>query len=527
MTSNGLVVEASKLADNLSIIRRAVVKSSNGLTPTIKRVAAYCRVSTDLEEQERSLQYQIETYNRIINKHANWELVDIYADEGLTGTMVRKRIGFQRMIRDAEAGRIDIIIAKSISRFARNTVDTLEYIKYLKKLGVGVVFEKEGVDTSGFSYEFMLTVLAAFAQEESHSISENTKRGIRNRFKLGIPMWSEVYGLKPGWQINEEEAKVIRLIFQLFLEDKSVAQVAEELNRRKIATPGSTKKWNTVNVGKILVNEKYVGDVLMQKTYVSDYMEHRSLKNNGARVEQYYKRNHHEAIVDRVTFVKAQNLYAMRNPRNGPLQYPYYGFLKCPCCGKNMVNVYVSGSINANAWTCGGEGLQTKLQDRSNCPTYLLQDAVLTRTLMGVIRKLDPYAEANRGFARPICDAQNIIGQQGKIVYSIVDKLVESITLEDWQHLRVCWRMGYSSVCVIEYSYLREAILPIISTNARGAHVCFGNFVQCKDKFLEAFRRRQQRVLQYEVMKSLYSNCQVPKLISPEQQRKDRCMHGN
>lgn len=518
MVRNRLVVEDSALADSLTVIKRNVKKDKKGVKIDTKRVAAYCRVSTDLEEQESSLNLQMTAYKQIIKEHPGWELAGIYADEGLTGTSIKKRIEFQRMIRDANEGKIDVILAKSISRFARNTKDALQYTRYLQSIGVNVYFEKEGIDTAGFSSEFMLTILAAFAQEESHSISENTKRGIRNRFKMGIPMWSEVYGLKEGWEINEDEAKNIRLMFELFLEDRTPAQIADELNKRKIQTPGSTRKWNTKNVGRVLTNEKYVGDVLMQKTYVNNFMEHKSLENTEALVEQYYKREHHEGIVDRETFIEAQNLYGMINPFNGSRMYPYFGTLKCPRCGKNMIKVKVGGSINTTAWTCGGEGERYRLSERTNCPTYLLQDAVVNRELARIIKGLKPYDKENEGYAKQIINAQHTVGEE-KITYKIIKDLVESITMDSWEHLVISWKMGYKEKYKITYQYLREVTLPITEKNDNGQDTCFGNFVQCKKQFLEAFSRRQQRVLDYEIYEPMYGDCKVPKIVSPEKQK--------
>ena len=521
-TAAAVFAENSALADNLTVIKKNAKVYSLQSDVAVKRVAAYCRVSTDLEEQESSLELQMDAYKKIIKNHEGWELAGIFVDEGLTGTSVEKRIEFQRMIRDAENGKIDVILAKSISRFARNTQDALLYTRYLQKFGVNVYFEKEGIDTAGFSSEFMLTILAAFAQEESHSISENTKRGIRNRFKMGIPMWSEVYGLKEGWQINEEEAKNIRLIFDLFTSDKTPAEVADELNKRRIPTPGSTKKWNSKNVGRILTNEKYVGDVLMQKTYVNNFMEHKSLENSDALVEQYYKRDHHKGIVSREQFNKAQDLYAMINPFNGPLQYPYFGFLKCPCCGNNMIKVMVGGSINTTAWTCGGVGNKTMLRDRTDCPTYLLQDEVLSRELIRVIKGLNPYDDENKEFSRDIVAAQYFVKRKEKINYKTMESLVESITMDGWDCLIINWKMGYSSMHEIKYQYLRETILPIIEKNKRGQDTCFGHFVQCKKTYLEACQKRQSRILEYDVITPIYGHCKVPRVVSPEQRERDR-----
>lgn len=518
MNEARIVVEESKITPGLKVIKRKEPGTVDEFLSVKKRVAAYCRVSTDLEEQQSSITLQIEAYKRIINSNPGWELVRIYADEGLSGTSVGNRIEFQRMIKDAYDGKIDTIIAKSISRFARNTIDTLEYTRELQKRGINVFFEKEGIDTAGITSEFMLTILAAFAQEESHSISENTKVGIRQRYQRGEPMWSTVYGLLPGWKINEEQAKVIRLIFKLFTEGKTVNQVADELNDRKIPTPGSTPKWNTKNVGKILTSEKYVGDVRMQKTYVSNFMDHKSLTNKNMAVQQHYIKDHHEAIVDRETYNKAQDLYAMRNTYNGPIMYPYYGRLKCPKCGKPMVKVFVRGSVSANVWTCGGAGDGIYLSERTSCPTYLLQGKILDQVVIEAIQSLDPYAPENHGFEKAISGAKSELQQNAAVEFNHLENLVEDITLDGWETLVINWKMGRSEKYPIRYQVLSEVILPIINQNKKGRNECFGNYVRCKKNFEEAFQKRQERVLRYQVIKSWDDNCSVPKLIAPEKQ---------
>ena len=202
------------------------------------RVAAYCRVSKNIAEQLSSINTQMDTYHRLISEHPEWELVEIYSDKGKTGTNTKKRTAFMKMINDAEDGKIDLILVKSISRFCRNTVDMLETIRYLKKLGVEVFFEKEKLNTANLNSELLLTVFAAFAQEESYSISENMRKGIRQRFKLGIPKVSKVYGydnLKRGvLSINDEQSVIVKRIFDLYIDGYSTIEI---LNKDEIVPP--------------------------------------------------------------------------------------------------------------------------------------------------------------------------------------------------------------------------------------------------------------------------------------------------
>ena len=259
-----IVREQSNLASNVTVIKRQTVRADHTPIIELKRVAAYCRVSTDLEAQQSSIDLQMSSYKRIIEEHPGWVLAGIYADDGETGTSVENRPEFQRMYADAMAGCFDILLVKSVSRFARNTKDSLEYTRELKAHGVSVYFEKEGLDTSGFTSEFLLTIFAAFAQEESRSISENVKRGIRNRYKLGKPPWRATYGFRKGYVVYEPEAEVIREIFDLYNEDISTQQIADILNEKKALLPSGCKKWVKGMINRVISNEKYIGDVLME-----------------------------------------------------------------------------------------------------------------------------------------------------------------------------------------------------------------------------------------------------------------------
>lgn len=237
-----------------------------------KRVAAYARVSTDTEEQLTSYEAQVDYYTRYIQSKDEWNFVGIYTDEGISATSTKKREGFNRMIKDALDGHIDMIITKSVSRFARNTVDTLTTVRQLKEKGVEVYFEKENIYTLDSKGELLITIMSSLAQEESRSISENVTWGQRKRFadgKVSLP-YKRFLGYKKGEdglpKIVESEAKIVRMIYILFLEGKTTCGIAKLLTESFIPTPSGKQKWQTSTVASILQNEKYKGDALLQKS---------------------------------------------------------------------------------------------------------------------------------------------------------------------------------------------------------------------------------------------------------------------
>lgn len=266
------------------------------------RVAAYCRVSTDSDEQINSYNAQVTNYKNLIKQNKEWTFVDIYADSGISGTQSDNRDEFQRMISDARSGLIDIIITKSISRFARNTMDTLKYVRMLKEDNVAIIFEKENINTLTMNGEVLLTILSSLAQQESESLSANTKMGLRMKMKRG-----EIVGNQRclGYDydketkmiyINEEEAKTVRYIFDRYTSGTGCFVIAQELT----AMGAMTKKGNTqrvdTSVRGIITNEKYKGDLLMGKTFTVDPISKRRLDNFGEE-EKYYIKNHHEPII--------------------------------------------------------------------------------------------------------------------------------------------------------------------------------------------------------------------------------------
>ena len=308
------------------------------------KVAAYCRVSTDLEDQEGSYEAQCSHYRALIGGKADWSLAGIYADEGLSGTCRTKREQFNRMVEDAEAGRIDLILTKSISRFARNTLDCLTVVRKLKRLGVGVTFEKEGLDTLDGTGEVILTILASIAQQESASISQNVRLGIQYRFQQGIPMVNCSrflgYDKKDGkLVINEVQAGVVRRIYRDYLDGYSMDMISYDLRREGVPSGSGNTAWPVSSVKYVLLNEKYAGDLLLQKFLVEDFLTHKTVRNKG-QLPQYFVSQAHAPIVPRVIFDRVAEEVFLRGVEAGK-GGRHYGSRKalkgrtwCPCGGK-------------------------------------------------------------------------------------------------------------------------------------------------------------------------------------------------
>lgn len=287
------------------------------------RVAAYCRVSTDDEEQLTSYEAQKNYYTDKIMTNKEWTMAGIFADEGITGTSARKRPEFLRMIRQCKQGKIDIVLTKSISRFARNTVDCLNYVRALKELGIAVIFEKENMNTLEIDSEILITMLGAFAQSESESISANVRWGKRQAMKEGkaIINYKHLYGYRKGAdgrpEIIPEQAGVVRKIYDLFLSGTPIRGILEYLNANNIPNISGGSQWAKNAVNSILINEKYCGDVLLQKTYIDDCINKKVKKNTG-QLPMYLVQNHHEGIISRETFDAAQAELARRSAGKSP-----------------------------------------------------------------------------------------------------------------------------------------------------------------------------------------------------------------
>ena len=302
----------AETAKKISMIPAKVQYDRNvKLSEKKMKVAAYCRVSTELEEQDSSYEAQVEYYTSKISENENWKNAGIYADDGKSGTNTKKRADFNAMIQDALAGKIDMILTKSVSRFARNTVDSLVTIRKLKEKNVAVVFEKEGINTLEGTGEILITILSSLAQEESRNISENIRWGVVRKFEKGKVIVNCTKFM--GYTKNEdgdlvivpEEAEIVKLIFRLYLEGYSTGKIAKHLEEQGIKTATGQDKWHSTVIDKMLRNEKYMGDALLQKTYTVDFMTKKKVKNTGL-VPQYYVEDDHEAIIPKELFYRVQ-----------------------------------------------------------------------------------------------------------------------------------------------------------------------------------------------------------------------------
>ncbi len=304
---------------------------------TKRRVAGYARVSTDHEDQTTSYEAQMTYYTDYINSRSDWEFVKMYSDEGISGTNTKKRLGFQEMVEDALDGKIDLILTKSVSRFARNTVDSLSTVRKLKESGVEIYFEKENIWTFDSKGELLITIMSSLAQEESRSISENVTWGRRRQLAEGQVTfsYSQVLGFKKsdtgGFEIDHEEAKIVRYIFHQVLLGNNPNKIARELTAQGIPTPQGKRQWSYGTVKRMLRNEKYKGDALLQKSFTTDFLT-KSTKLNEGELPQYYVENNHEAIIKREVFdlvqVELDKLERKRQTSN-----IFTGRLFCGDCG--------------------------------------------------------------------------------------------------------------------------------------------------------------------------------------------------
>lgn len=288
-----------------------------GLSVRKRRVAAYARVSTDKDEQFTSYEAQIDYYTQYIKRNPEWEFVTVYTDEGLSGLNAKKREGFNQMVSDALAGKIDLIVTKSVSRFARNTVDSLVTVRKLKEKGVEVYFEKENIFTLDSKGELLITIMSSLAQEESRSISENVTWGQRKRFsdgKVSLP-YRQFLGYERGQdglpKIVEEEAVLVRRIYALFMNGKTACAIARQLTSEGISTPAGKEKWSASTIESILTNEKYRGSARLQKAYTVDFLT-KTMKPNMGEIPQYWVEHSHDPIIQPEEWDAAQKEFARR-----------------------------------------------------------------------------------------------------------------------------------------------------------------------------------------------------------------------
>ncbi len=356
---------------DVEIIKARNTLSSRAKTNLTKRlrVAAYCRVSTDSEDQLNSYKSQVQYYTDLIKNNSEWSLADIYADEAITGTQVTKREDFQRLINDCMNGEIDLIVTKSISRFARNTLDTLKYVRMLKEKGIAVFFEEENINTLTMDGELLLVILSSVAQQEVENISANVKKGLKMKMQRGELVGFQGclgYDYHPedkSISINEEEAEIVRYIFNRYIEGAGGSVIAKELQNLGYKTKRGSTTWAETTVIGIIKNEKYKGDILMGKTFTLDPISKRRLDNFGEE-DQFYIRDHHEAIISDEVFDAAQEILKRRaKPRrlgtDGKREkfsrkYAFSCMIECGFCGGTLTRrSWHSGSqYNKIIWQC-------------------------------------------------------------------------------------------------------------------------------------------------------------------------------
>ena len=378
-----------------TIGRFATVPAS---TTAKKRVAGYARVSTDQEEQHTSYEAQVDFYTNYIKSNDEWTYVDVYADEGISATSTKRREGFNRMVKDALDGKIDLIVTKSVSRFARNTVDTLTTVRQLKEKGVEVYFEKENIYTMDSKGELLITIMSSLAQEESRSISENVTWGQRKRMQDGkVSMaYKHFLGYKKGSdglpEIVESEAKIVRLIYTMYLQGKTHNAIARHLTNEGIPTPAGKKEWRVSTVLSILKNEKYKGDAILQKVFTVDFLTKKTKINEGE-IPQYYVENSHPAVVDPEVYDLVQMEMKKRKDK-GRQQSGLNCFsskIVCGICGQ----FYGSKVWHSNSkyrrviWQCNH-----KYKSGDKCQTPHMYEAIIHKVFIDAFNQI--YGDKER-----------------------------------------------------------------------------------------------------------------------------------
>ncbi|MBR5383361.1 MAG: recombinase family protein [Clostridia bacterium] len=373
--------------------------AANNAEKPMLRVAAYCRVSTDSDEQAGSYDAQIAHYTDYINLNPGWVLAGIFADDGISGTNTKNRSEFNRMIGECRTGNIDMIITKSISRFARNTLDCLKYIRELKELNIPVLFEKEAINTMDSKGEVLLTIMASLAQQESESLSQNVKLGIQYRYQQGKVQVNHNYFL--GYTkdadghlvIDPEQAEIVKRIFREYLSGLSMDKIAAGLEADGVLTGAGKAKWHTSTINKILRNEKYIGDALLQKTYTTDFLSKKRLKNNGT-LPQYYIEDDHEAIIPKDLFLLAQEELARRRvvhvSNNGKRRcfsgkHCFAQIVFCGECGEYYRRVHWNNrGVKSIVWRCC-----SRLENTGRaCRSRTVNETALERAVIDAINRV-------------------------------------------------------------------------------------------------------------------------------------------
>lgn len=444
----------------VEIISPKILQTNQELNIIKLKVAAYCRVSTEEEEQINSYESQISYYTDKIKENPEWEFAGIYADEGITGTKVDKRTEFLRMIKDAEAGKIDLILVKSISRFGRNTVDILNYIRKLKALNIAVYFEEENINTLKMQGEILISVLAALAQQGSSTISSSVILGNKMKMKRGELVGRyECYGYRyneetENLEIVEEQAEIVRKVFDLYVSGMGSSRIAQKMNKEGYVT-ATGKKWRDTTVCDMIKNEKYVGDLMSGKNYTVDPIEHTRKENRGEK-EFYHAINHHEGIIDRKTYNKAREILQKRSqkyngayaPNKYSTQYAFSSKIVCGYCGQTFYRwKRILGKDNHEliTWVCSTKkmkknGMVDHLCDNFNYRDDTIKNAfvktysVLCKNNKAIIEKLLDVIKdvlSDDSYTREIDKLQRQVKTLKDKQSSLVDMKLEGLITQD------------------------------------------------------------------------------------------------
>lgn len=448
------------------------------------RVAAYCRVSTELEQQQSSYDIQIEYYTRHIMQNPNWIFAGVFADDGRSATNTFRRDDFNQLMDQCLKGKVDMIITKSISRFARNTVDCISWVRKLKEKNVAVYFEKENLNTLDDSTEMILTILSSQAQEESRAISTNVKWGYARKFEKGESTRQRSYGFRKAptgeMCIVEEEAAVIRNMARWFLDGDSLERIKHRLEDAGIETTTGKKIWSTGTIYNILINEKIMGDVLLQKTFTADYLTKRRVKNSGQQ-KQYYVKNHHEAIIPKTVYYKIQEEIARRSSlkkdgtRKGKTaqgvyssKYALTGIMVCNECGAHYRRTtWAKNGKKVIVWRCINR-LEHGTKRCHESPT--LKEEVIQEAIMGKLHSLSIDQEEENflnGVKEDILRVAKVLGgacteeEIDKTIEELRDQLMDYVGMAAREHGGENWysdRMRKLGLQISEFKKRRESI---------------------------------------------------------------------
>lgn len=412
--------------EKLKKITRINQNSSDYPKHSKLRVAAYCRVSSDSDEQMQSLEAQTKHYESYIKANPDWTFAGIYYDEGITGTKKEKRAELLRMISDCEDKRIDFIITKSISRFARNTTDCLELVRKLIDLGIFIYFEKENINTGSMESELMLSILSGLAESESISISENNKWSVQRRFQNGTyKISSPPYGydsVDGKLMINEEQAEIVRFIFAEVLSGKGTQKIADDLNRHGVPTQKGGI-WRSSTILGMVSNEKYTGDTIFQKTYTDSSLNKHI--NNGEK-DQYLFRGHHESILSHDEFEAAQAIIGQRGREKGIMKstskylnrYPFSGKILCSECGMNFKRRVTISGRHKIKWSCS-----THISAIEKCSMKSIPEAQIELTFIMMMNKL---IFGHKFVLKPLLDSLSGMNSEDSLAkIQAIDKKIE------------------------------------------------------------------------------------------------------